>query len=765
MALQGMRRVVAIGIAALWGLAGCGGGSDLMLPVVPITPAPTPAPATYPVGGTVTGLTGSVVLRNNGKDDLALSADGAFAFADPVVAGNPYAVTIVQQPEGQTCAVSAGQGTVDAQVSSVRVVCASQTYLIGGTVSGLAGTLVLRNNGSDELSVVANGRFRFAQALPRGAAYDVTVRTQPAGQLCTLAGASGTATGAVTSVAARCVADPIAVIPPIMASPTVAYAAKAFLFGWAPVGGVTYYRLGEDPTNSGTFSVLANNLTGAGYALQDLALAQPPASYRYALQACNTAGCSPWSLPVQPDPVQAIGYFKASNTRAGIRFGHTAVISRDGQTMAVGSDGDSSAATGVNGNGADTGAPNAGSVHVFARSGGSWTQQAYIKASNTNASDYFGLAIALSDDGSTLAVGAASEGSNAVGVNGNQADNSAASAGAAYVFTRSGNTWSQQAYIKASNTGAADQFGRSVALSADGGTLAVGARGEASGASGVDPAGGQADNSATSAGAAYVFTRSGPTWSQQAYIKASNASASANFGESVSLSQDGQTLAVGAFAENSGAAMSGAAYVFVRTGPTWSEQAFFKASNADAGDRFGASVALSGDGQTLAVGADIESGNGSGPTDNSAHGAGAAYVFTRAGNAWSEQAYLKAPTTDVNDSFGARLSISTDGSTLLVSAFGEDSNASGLGGDPANNSVESNGAAYLFTRSGATWTHSRYIKPVVGSVLQQFGASVSISGDGRSIAVGSQGDNSSSTGVGGDKNNTGAPSSGAVYLY
>ncbi|MGO4394366.1 hypothetical protein AB4Z46_23680 [Variovorax sp. M-6] len=96
------------------------------------------------------------------------------------------------------------------------------------------------------------------------------------------------------------------------------------------------------------------------------------------------------------------------------------------------------------------------------------------------------------------------------------------------------------------------------------------------------------------------------------------------------------------------------------------------------------------------MGADIESGNGSGPADNSAHGAGAAYVFTRAGNAWSEQAYLKAPATDVNDSFGARLSISTDGSTLLVSAFGEDSNASGLGGDKNNTGALSSGAVYLY---------------------------------------------------------------------
>ncbi len=134
--------------------------------------------------------------------------------------------------------------------------------------------------------------------------------------------------------------------------------------------------------------------------------------------------------------------------------------------------------------------------------------------------DLFGSSVALSADGSTLAVGAPDEASAATGIGGNQADNSAPGAGAVYVFTRSGTAWSQQAYVKASNTDADDRFGDSVALSADGSTLAVGAVVEASAATGIG--GNQADNSAQDAGAVYVFTRSGTTWSQQAYVKASN---------------------------------------------------------------------------------------------------------------------------------------------------------------------------------------------------------------------------------------------------
>jgi hypothetical protein len=128
--------------------------------------------------------------------------------------------------------------------------------------------------------------------------------------------------------------------------------------------------------------------------------------------------------------------------------------------------------------------------------------------------------VAVSVDGNTLAVGAPNEASAATGIDGNEADNSASMAGAVYVFTRAGTTWSQQAYIKASNTRSGALFGVAVALSADGSTLAVGSRLESSAATGIN--GNEADTSATGAGAVYVYIRAGTTWSQQAYVKASN---------------------------------------------------------------------------------------------------------------------------------------------------------------------------------------------------------------------------------------------------
>ena len=190
-------------------------------------------------------------------------------------------------------------------------------------------------------------------------------------------------------------------------------------------------------------------------------------------------------------------YLKASNTGTGDLFGRS--VSLSGDTLAVGAPGESSAATGVDGNQADNSASAAGAIYVFARTGTTWTQQAYVKASNTGANDSFGSSVSLSGD--ALAVGARFEASAAVGANGNQADNAASSAGAVYVFVRAGTAWAQQVYLKASNTGASDEFGSSVSLSDD--TLAVSAQFEDSAATGINN--NQADDTASSAGAVYLF--------------------------------------------------------------------------------------------------------------------------------------------------------------------------------------------------------------------------------------------------------------------
>ncbi len=205
--------------------------------------------------------------------------------------------------------------------------------------------------------------------------------------------------------------------------------------------------------------------------------------------------------PVTIDPIAQQAYLKASNSESGDSFGRVVAIS--GNTAVVGVPDEDSSATGVNGNQTSNGATDAGAVYVFVRSGGAWSQQAYLKASNTQSGDRFGGAVAISGD--TIVAGALGEDSNATGVDGNQANNGAFQSGAAYVFVRIAGVWSQQANLKASNTFEGDGFGEAVAISGD--TVVVTALHEDSNATGVN--GNQANNSATSAGAAYVFVRSG----------------------------------------------------------------------------------------------------------------------------------------------------------------------------------------------------------------------------------------------------------------
>jgi len=261
----------------------------------------------------------------------------------------------------------------------------------------------------------------------------------------------------------------------------------------------------------------------------------------------------------------------ASDAQSSDYFGDSVAVS--GDTAVIGAYGE------------DTGGSYAGAVYVFTRSGGSWTQQAKLLASDAQSSDYFGVSVAVSGDTAVIgAYGEATGGSDA---------------GAVYVFTRTGGSWTQQAKLMASDAQSSDQFGWSVAVSGD--TAVIGARYE--------------DTGGSDAGAAYVFTRSGGSWTQQAKLLASDAQANDYFGGSVAVS--GDTAVIGAYREDTGGSYAGAVYVFTRTGGSWTQQAKLMASDAQANDQFGWSVAVSGD--TAVIGARYEDTGGS--------DAGAVYVF------------------------------------------------------------------------------------------------------------------------------------------
>ncbi|MBA3393804.1 MAG: FG-GAP repeat protein [Deltaproteobacteria bacterium] len=392
-------------------------------------------------------------------------------------------------------------------------------------------------------------------------------------------------------------------------------------------------------------------------------------------------------------------YLKASNTETGDVFGYAVAISANGNRLAVGAPDEDSAATTIDGDGTNNNANSAGAVYVFARSGTTWAQEAYVKASNAEAGDNFGDAVALSGDGVTLAVGAWSEDSAAIGPGADPTSNAALESGAVYVFTRSPTAWSQQIYLKASNTNASDNFGIQVALSLTGNQLAVAATGESSGV-----IGNPLDNSQVQAGAVYTFTRAGTAWVQDGYVKASNVDGGDFFGYAIALSADGLTLAVTAEGEDGpgvgvgapqteGAGQAGAAYVFIRTGAAvaWMQQAYIKATNTEADDRFGRSVALAPGGKVLVVGAVLEDSAATGrdgdASNNSATDSGAVYVYRRNDAAWAAESYLKATNTGAGDQFGHSVGVATTGTPLAVGAFNEDA---------ANETAAESGAVYIF---------------------------------------------------------------------
>ncbi len=191
-------------------------------------------------------------------------------------------------------------------------------------------------------------------------------------------------------------------------------------------------------------------------------------------------------------------------------FGTDVALTGDGNTLVVGANGDDSDAQGVvNTGGTNSAAQNdntrsSGAAYVYTRASGSWSREAYLKASNTGASEWFGTRVAVSPDGDTIAVGAPNEGSATTGVNeGGQSDDSIKPAGAVYVYENNGGAWSQRSYVKAPVIDQYDYFGRSVALSRDGNVLAIGAEGEASSASGID--GDRSKDDTPGAGAAYLY--------------------------------------------------------------------------------------------------------------------------------------------------------------------------------------------------------------------------------------------------------------------
>ena len=516
---------------------------------------------------------------------------------------------------------------------------------------------------------------------------------------------------------------------------------KTLGFSWGDTPGATHYKLFENPDGISGFEQIATDIEpGVGFYKHTVPL-HMRSNARYLLQVCEGATCFDRNTLSIDNSVllEGTGYIKASNPDSADQFGQTVRVSGDGNTLAVATLLEQSNATGIDGEQSDNSQDQAGAVYLYDNTAGEWQQQAYVKASNTQAWDRFGSAIDLSADGSILAVGAPGEESNATSINGDQSDNSGVATGAVYVFSRTNGKWAQQAYIKSTKAPLPSyllNFGISVSLDAAGETLAVGSPNgevhlfkregdswsfqqivstEASGGFGSEVKlsadgntlvmagphktilGVGGDTDVDSAGAVYIYTYSGGVWAEQVYLEPTNPVEFGLFGQKLSLSSDGNNLAVGVHRENN---FSGVVYVYTRKGESWSLVEVLNASNGEGSDRFGEAVSFNGDGTLLAVGAPAEDGEGVGfygdKYSNFEELSGAVYLFEHTESGISETAYIKSKNSHAYMRFGRAVSLSDSGHTLVVSAPHEDGESSGVGGDHAMIRDTNSGAVYLY---------------------------------------------------------------------
>ena len=340
-------------------------------------------------------------------------------------------------------------------------------------------------------------------------------------------------------------------------------------------------------------------------------------------------------------------------------------------------------------------------VSAFAPPGLAATAQQHLTASDGSGADRFGMAVAISGD--TAVVGSLDD----AGAGPHQ--------GAAYVFTHTGDEWDQQAKLVASDGAPLDRFSyNAVAVSGD--TALIGAM--------WDDVGGNPDQ-----GSAYVFTRTGDTWTQQAKLTAADGSLMDNFGYSVALS--GDTAVIGAYWDSSGLnPMQGSAYVFTRKGSSWTQQAKLVAPVGVPEQAFGGAVALSDD--TIVVAAPNDR---VGLNDRQ----GSVYVFSGGGATWTLQERLIASDGAASDGFGSAVGLS--GETVVIGSYFDDV---GLNTDQ--------GSAYVFTRTGSDWTQQDHLIASDGDKEDVFGRAVAIAGE--TILVGAQWDDIDGKG-----------NQGSAYLY
>jgi hypothetical protein len=501
--------------------------------------------------------------------------------------------------------------------------------------------------------------------------------------------------------------------PPAAPQVTVGSDIKQLIFDWDSTAGASYYRLMQR-VGSGSFRPLIDNIPASNTRVT-LSVAVHLHSWsllRYAVAACNAEGCT-LSNTVFPQGLMtdAIGYFKASNTGTGDAFGHAAVLSDDGRTLAVAARHEDSNASGVNGNQSDNSSPDSGAVYVYRRVTSGWRQEAYLKAGINQPGQMFGSAsffgrgaLAVNGNGTLVAVGAP-----------DQTIDGVLRAGAVYVYQRAtSGSWSLVATLQSPEPSRVELFGYQLDMSLDGRTLKVSSFG-----TWTAPDGNPWFRS-------YVFVRPGTTWLHSATIAGV---VDGDYCETTRLSRDGMTVV--AICDNFYTPFR--IETFKRSGDTWglaSMQPFgFFA--------LGTGLALDANAQTMALGESLF------------QQPQVVGIYRWTGASWSRQTGLAVSNgLPASDDMSSALLMSRTGNLVAMARR-------------SHNEVQ----VWKQDLNTGSWLRRAVVRSPGSSTSDNFASAVGMCGTGHALAIGAEADTSGATGIDGNRMDTSAPGSGAVYLY
>lgn len=739
----------------------------------------------FSIGGSISGLTGTVVLQNNGGDSLILMANGAFTFSDLVLNGNGYNVTVLTQPTGQTCTVSDGVGTAIENVGDVNISCVTSTHTIGGLILGLNGTVVLQNNGGDNLVLTADGNYTFATTLSYGDAYAVTVLTQPATQTCVVSGDSGFANADVTDVNISCVTNTFDVGGNVSGLTGTLILENnggndetitingSYTFDTSINDGDTYAVTIEVQPAGQTCSVFNDSGTVSGADITNVDIVCLDNEYSIGGTVAGLTGTVVLQNNAGDDETilaDGVYTFDTEVPESGAYL-VTVLTQPAGQFCTV-SNGVGTAITDVTNvnitcqnsytlGGTFTGIPSGSDAALIDNESG----QTILINGNVSSTGLFTFAasyletenfdLSVQSKTSTLACTLVNQTGTFSATNVSNVELNCATALCSPVESK---------YKKHCSPTASDAAGGAnmVAVSSD---FVVVATNLDDANSDTAPS----NNALADSGAVFVYQRDdlSGNWIAVDFLKASNLQTTDWFGYSVALDGVNKRIIVGARQEDSNSAAApannalsaaGASYIFERdsTG-NWVQVAYLKHPSPTATDNCGTSVAIDGDYAVMGC-PDEDSNTDTNPANNGASASGCAVVYQRSGvGVWSQFDFLKASNLGNTDQFGADVAISGD--YIMIGSPAEDSNTDVL---PGNNVTANSGAAYIFRYDGVSnWAQEDFLKASNLEASDNFGASVDVTEEGYAI-VGARNEDSVSQATPAD--NT-ASASGAAYIY